>query len=144
MAPAVGVAVVQGLARWLRLWFTLSDPVDRRTYFSHGLALMILKYAIDAAAIGLVVGRFWSPLDYLAPPSVLLRHQVPWQRPEWLGWAMAAWTLPFVWIGVGMTLRRAVDAGQSAWLCLAFFADAIISRIHLRVLDHVKALSEQR
>ena len=112
MAPAVG---------WLRLWFTLRDPVDRRTYFCHGLALMILKYAIDAAAIGLVVGRFWSPLDYLAPPSVLLRQQMTWQRPEWLTLAMAAWTLPFVWIGVGMTLRRAVDAGQSAWLCLAFF-----------------------
>jgi predicted lipid-binding transport protein (Tim44 family) len=44
-----------------------------------------------------------------------------WQRPEWLTLAMAAWTLPFVWIGIGMTLRRAVDAGQSAWLCLAFF-----------------------
>jgi len=115
------VAVAHRLARWLRLWFTLRDPVDRRTYFRHGLALMILKYVIDAAAIGLVVGRFWSPLDYLSPPSVLFREQMPWQRPEWLVWAMAAWTLPFVWIGIGMTLRRAVDAGQSAWLCLAFF-----------------------
>lgn len=82
---------------------------------------MILKYVIDAAAIALVVGRLWTPLDYLAPPSVVLREQMPWQRPEWLVWAMVAWTLPFVWIGVGMTLRRAVDAGQSAWLCLAFF-----------------------
>jgi hypothetical protein len=28
----------------------------------------------------------------------------------------------FIWIGVGMTLRRAVDAGRSPWWCLAFFA----------------------
>src|SRR3989442_11978283 len=31
------------------------------------------------------------------------------------------WTLPFLWIGVAMTLRRVVDAGRSPWLALAFF-----------------------
>ena len=51
------------LSRWRRLWFTLSEPVDARTYFRHGTALMIFKYGIDASVIGLVLGRFWSPLD---------------------------------------------------------------------------------
>jgi len=40
-----------------------SEPVDARTYFRHGTALMIFKYGIDASVIGLVLGRFWSPLD---------------------------------------------------------------------------------
>ncbi|MGH7645300.1 MAG: hypothetical protein ACREMR_06910, partial [Gemmatimonadales bacterium] len=31
------------------------------------------------------------------------------------------WTLPFLWIGVSMTMRRAIDAGHWAWLCLLFF-----------------------
>src|SRR5439155_116718 len=34
-------------------------------------------------------------------------------------------TLPFLWIGVAMTLRRAVDAGRSPWLALAFFVPLV-------------------
>jgi uncharacterized membrane protein YhaH (DUF805 family) len=107
--------------RWLRPWFTLRDPVDRWTYLRHGLALMIFKYVVDAAVIGLVLGRFWTPLDYLGLPSITLRARTLGADPDWLLLGLALWTLPFVWIGVAMTLRRAVDAGQSAWLCLLFF-----------------------
>src|SRR5256886_11144517 len=32
---------------------------------------------------------------------------------------------PFLWIGVAMTLRRAVDAGRSPWLALAFFVPLV-------------------
>ena len=109
------------LNRWLRLWFTLRDPVDARTYFRHGAALMIFKYVVDATVIGSVLGRFWSPLDYLTLPSTFLRADTLGRGPGWLLGVIALWTLPFVWIGVAMTLRRAVDAGQSAWLCLLFF-----------------------
>lgn len=35
--------------------------------------------------------------------------------------ALALWTLPFLWIGVSMSLRRAVDSGHSAWLAVCFF-----------------------
>jgi hypothetical protein len=34
---------------------------------------------------------------------------------------MAVWTLPFLWIGVSMSLRRALDAGLSPWIALLFF-----------------------
>ena len=30
--------------RWLRLWFTFEQRVDRRTYLASGLALAALKY----------------------------------------------------------------------------------------------------
>jgi len=30
--------------RWLRLWFSFRDPVDRRTYRMHGAGLMLFKY----------------------------------------------------------------------------------------------------
>jgi hypothetical protein len=32
------------LARWLRLWFGFTDPVDRRTYLRHGLGMKLFKY----------------------------------------------------------------------------------------------------
>jgi len=35
--------------------------------------------------------------------------------------ALALWTLPFLWAGATLTMRRSLDAGWSAWLALAFF-----------------------
>jgi len=45
--------------------------------------------------------------------------------PDWVMIALTAWTLPFVWIGVSMTMRRAVNAGYSAWTCLVFFVPVV-------------------
>lgn len=70
---------------------------------------------------------------------------------------MAFWTLPFLWIGVGLSLRRAADAGRSPWLALLFFVPYVkfllivwlclqprapSTGIHLRVLRHIKTLAE--
>lgn len=104
----------------MRLWFGFDLPVDRRTYFWNGAGLMLFKYAVDAGLVWLAVGKFWSPLDY-SNPIWTMRQQVLGPAPDWVMIALTAWTLPFVWIGVSMTMRRAVDAGRSAWLCLVFF-----------------------
>jgi len=109
----------EGVARTLRLWFAFDDPVDARTYFRHGLALMVVKYAIDAILVWAATHRFWTPVDYLNPSLVL--RQGTTQFPPTLQIAMALWTLPFLWIGVSMSVRRAVDAGRSAWSGLMFF-----------------------
>src|SRR3989441_4883932 len=119
--PTVGAMVErEPLVRQARLWFGLLASVDRRTYLTNGLALMGFKYAVDAGAVGLATGRFWSPLDYLLP-FYLLRAEKLAGAPAWFLPAFVVWTLPFLWIGVAMTLRRAVDAGRSPWLALAFF-----------------------
>lgn len=104
----------------LGLWFTLAGPVDRRTYFVNGFGLMAFKYAVDSAAVWLATGRFWSPLDYLLPLYALRAAKLA-GAPPWFLPAFVVWALPFMWIGVAMTLRRAVDAGRSPWLSLGFF-----------------------
>lgn len=108
-----------GLRPLLRFWFTFEEPVDRRRYLLHGIGLMVGKYAVDVVVVLLVTGRFWSPFDYVNP--VWTTRQTQLGRPAWLMLVMALWTLPFLWIGVSMTMRRAVDAGHSAWLSLLFF-----------------------
>jgi uncharacterized membrane protein YhaH (DUF805 family) len=108
------------LRRWLRLWFLGRDPVDRRTYLVHGAGLMLFKYAVDATAVWVLAGRVWTPLDY-ANPVWSLRERLLRDGPAWLAPALVVWSLPFVWIGVSMTLRRAVDVGRSPWLSLLFF-----------------------
>src|SRR2546428_7201484 len=116
--------VLAGSPRYVRYWFTLVDAVDRRAYLATGLGLMAFTCPADAGAVALAPGRFWSPPDYLLP-FYLLRAENPAGAPAWFLPAFVLWTLPFLWIGVAMTLRRAVDAGRSPWLALAFFVPLV-------------------
>jgi len=103
----------------LRLWFGLTRRVDRRTYLLHGAALTALKLGVDVLAVFFVTGQLWTPLDYVSPMFSVRGHLYP--KPEWLLGAMAVWALPFLWIGISMSLRRALDAGISPWIALLFF-----------------------
>ena len=107
-----------------RLWFGLTDRVDRSTYLVHGAALMALKLGADVLAVFAVTGQIWTPIDYLTPVlSVQGGYLHP--RPGWLLAAMAVWALPFLWIGISMSLRRALDAGLSPWIALLFFVPLV-------------------
>src|SRR2546422_11484966 len=46
-------------------------------------------------------------------------------RPAGVMLGLALWTLPFLWIGFGMSVRRAADAGRSAWWALLFFVPVL-------------------
>jgi uncharacterized membrane protein YhaH (DUF805 family) len=117
--PSSSAAQPGPFARVLRLWFGFQDPVGRRAYLLTGVALMALKYALEAALVFATTGKIWSPIAYLSP-ILTLRIEGFRDAPEWLFVALAVMTLPFMWIGVTMSVRRAVDAGQSAWTGLFF------------------------
>ena len=112
------------VGRALRLWFSFRDPIDRRTYLLHGAGLMLCKYAVDATLVWAFVDRWWTPLGYLNPVWTL-REQLLRDAPAWLVPVLVGWTLPFLWIGVSMTFRRAVDAGKSPWVSLLFFVPVV-------------------
>src|SRR5437660_2676963 len=81
---------------------------------------MFVKYAVDAAVVGAYTGRLWTPLQYVNSVT-LLREQALSKVPSAAMLGLALWTLPFLWIGFGMSVRRAADAGRSAWWALLFF-----------------------
>jgi hypothetical protein len=112
------------LARWIRLWFGFSEPVDRGTYLRVGLGLTAIKYALDAVLVARFAGIVWTPLNYLSPLWTT-RQALLSDGPSWLLPLMAVIALPFLWIGVSMTMRRAVDAGLSPGLALLFFLPGI-------------------
>jgi hypothetical protein len=112
------------LARWLRLWFGFRDPVDRGTYIRHGFGLTAFKYGLDALLIWRFADRVWTPLDYLSPLWSTRQHLLQ-SGPSWLLPVLVAIALPFLWIGVSMTMRRAVDAGASPGLALFFFVPGL-------------------
>jgi len=115
--------------RLLRIWFSISGRVDRSTYAASGLALAFLKYVGEAALIFGAMRRVWTPLAYLDPRFSGRFAQLE-GTDSWLLFVLFAWTLPFLWIAVTMTARRAADAGLSpalsmlvlvpivSWLCM--------------------------
>jgi uncharacterized membrane protein YhaH (DUF805 family) len=103
-----------------RLWLTFEARVDRRAYALSGIGLAALKYLGDAAIVWTAAGRAWTPGDYARPAAAVFSERFAAASP-WLLLALAAWTLPFLWIAVSMSMRRALDAGRSAWLALLVF-----------------------
>ena len=112
------------MRRLLRFWFTFEEPVTARAYLRHGLALVAFKYAVDATVIYLAAGVLWTPLDYLYAGAALERSKLA-VAPDWLSQALAVWTVPFLWIGLTMSIRRTLDAGYSAWSALLFFVPLV-------------------
>jgi uncharacterized membrane protein YhaH (DUF805 family) len=105
----------------LRLWFGFSERVTRRRYLLSGLVLGAVKIAVDSA---LMIA--WLGADHMAgrlPFVVPLREFLGATPAQGLqGWQLilVAWAIPFLWIGVSMTMRRAVDAGGTPWLGILF------------------------
>ena len=98
--------------RILQLLFGLKSPVDRKTYLIAGFSLAALKYAIDAVLVYLTTGKVWSLLAYLSPVLMLRAEALGnGPAPEMLLWGMAAYALPFAWVGLSMSVRRAADSG---------------------------------
>jgi hypothetical protein len=94
--------------------------VDRRAYLLSGLGLGVLKYVVDATLVRAFTGQGWTLIDYLSP-SLLLPAGKALVQPVPLVWLMLGWTIPFLWIGASMSIRRALDADLSPGLAFLFF-----------------------
>ena len=100
-----------GTIRLLRFLFGLTAPVGRAPYALTGVGLMGLKYTAEAALIRAVTGRAFLPWQFLSPLMTTRTELL--RDATWLLWPLVVWTLPFMWIGVALTLRRTADAGTS-------------------------------
>jgi len=108
-----------------RLWFGLREPVNQATYAASGFGLMALKYTVEAAIVFMTTFKSYLPWDFINPLISVRQKYFTAPAPEWLAWAFILWSLPFLWIAVSMSVRRAVDAGKNAWLGLWVFVPII-------------------
>lgn len=105
--------------------FTLVGNVSRRHYLIVGVSLMTLKFSVEAALGYVLTGALPSPLVYVAP-SFRLRNTLLGNYDGFAGiLALSLWSLPFAWVGVTMSVRRARDAGLPSWLGLGFFVPVL-------------------
>jgi hypothetical protein len=105
--------------RFSDLW-RFDGTVRRGPFAVLGVALSILKYGIDFALVNLLCGRTWTPLSYWMAGdtfgSLLYNDALAGAR-----WALLGTSIPFVWAGVALTLRRIRSAGVPPWLVVVFF-----------------------
>ncbi len=106
------------IGRILDVWAS-SRPIARSVYVTHGAALAAVKYVGDVVLVYLASQALWTPADYVQAMPSLLPSQSHSATP-WLAPALALWMLPFVVIGVTLTVRRLIDAGRSPWLSILF------------------------
>lgn len=80
----------------------------------------MVKYVGDVVLVWAATETLRTPSQYVASVYSLLTQPFS-GAPPWLLPALGVWTLPFLWLGVTLTLRRALDAGISGWWSFAFF-----------------------
>ncbi len=107
---------------WLGLVLGTALPVRPVAYAASGFGLTMLKYAVETAVVWLYTKSFLTPWQFLDPRGSTWEQLLLPARglpgAAWLPLALFLWTLPFLWIAVTMSVRRAADAGYSPWLGL--------------------------
>ncbi|MDB5097649.1 MAG: hypothetical protein JWM80_2070 [Cyanobacteria bacterium RYN_339] len=97
--------------------------LDRRSYAIWGCLLFAIKYNIDRA-VAAAYGHPWSPFSYLMESSKgPILAVTPAQLPFY--GTLVAVALPFIFVGIAMTLRRLRDAGLPQGLVAVFFLPLI-------------------
>lgn len=99
--------------------FSLHGPVSRRSYLSWGLGLMGLKYLLDSSVVKVATGR-WLSLEEFVTPLMSGRDALTGAGGGSLPLLLGALALPFLWVGMVLSLRRSEDAGLSAGVAFLF------------------------
>jgi uncharacterized membrane protein YhaH (DUF805 family) len=93
--------------------------IGRGPYLATGLILFVVKHNLDRI-LAAMAGYPWSPVSYwvfMAPNGVMSLN--PADAMFYVVLLMFA--IPFMWIGVVLTLRRLRDAELPLWLVMLFF-----------------------
>src|SRR5437867_1814022 len=101
----------------LSLLWTWHRTIDRVPYLLTGVLLFLVKFAIDWTIATQLFGQPWSPFNYLVFDLA--------DSDRWFAITMLLVSLPFIWIGVVLTLHRLRAAGLPLRLIVLFFVPVV-------------------
>ena len=107
--------------RMANLW-RWDGTVERGTYALVGLVGLAIKYNLDRLVARVVFDRPWTPANYLVPGHIF-NLASPADVNFCLG--LLAVALPFIWIGVVLTVQRLRSAELPRWLVILFFVPLV-------------------
>lgn len=91
-----------------------SRPMESGPYLAWGFGLAFIKYLSEAALIFAVNGEIFTPWAFVLP-FVSLKSAVFTASPAWLPALILAWSLPFLFVGLVLTVQRCIDVNVSPW-----------------------------
>ena len=98
---------------------------SRAAFITLGVAAFGLKFLIDWLVVTRVFDRPWSLWNYWRPFGAINGvHSLSLNNRIFAG-TMLFLALPFIWLGLAMTVKRLRDAGQPTWLAALFFAPIV-------------------
>src|SRR5258708_25725416 len=96
--------------------------VDRGTYAAVGISAFALKFLLDWLVVTRLFQRQWSLLNYWRPFGAISSvHRLEFADRVFAG-VMLLMAVPFIWLGLAMTVKRLRDAGEPTWVSALFFA----------------------
>ena len=98
--------------------------VRRGVYALVGCVGLAIKHNLDRF-IALSFGERWSVWSYWAPIERLSGLQALSANDKKFLFTLFVTAVPFIWIGLTLTVKRLRDAGQPTWLATLFFAPVI-------------------
>ncbi len=114
----------------LRKPWSLEGKLSRSAYFFAGATLLTIKYAADSAIANAAFERSWSFSYYwVGVQGRLFTHATSSDRVFLTTMILIA--LPFIWLGVALTVRRLRTAGLPLWLVAFFFAPILNAFVFL-------------
>lgn len=98
-----------------------SGTITRGPYALVGVLGFALKHNLDRIVATAAFHRSWSVFNYWVPVRDVVRiTQLPRSEAVFLA-TMVTISLPFVWIGIALTMKRLRSAGLPAQLVVLFF-----------------------
>ncbi len=109
---------ISDLWRW-------NGTIDRGRYALIGIAGFALKHNLDRFVATLVFHRRWELFNYWIPPTRAVRITSLSSGDQTFLASLLLISIPFIWVGVVLTLRRLRDAGLPLALVVVFFLPVV-------------------
>ena len=110
--------------RFVDLW-RWQGTIDRKRYAFIGCIAFVLKFLLDKFVAFAVFGRQWFLWSYLQPLGPDIRVNTIHADDRAFAGTLLVLALPFIWLGVTLTVQRLRDAGKPLWLVVLFFVPVI-------------------
>ena len=114
---------------------------NAKTYFLVGAIGFSAKLLIDFLVVTTVFHRTWSPLFYWRPFGIVQTLNFKAGAEAGFGLTMLLISLPFLWLGLAMTVKRLRDAGHPVWLVCLFFVP-LVNLVYFAVLCFLPSVED--
>lgn len=99
--------------------FRTAGEIPRSTFFIWAWLLFAIKFNLDRLVVRLALDREWSVFSYFGEPFPGFSEISPTRTPKELLLLLAV-SIPFLWVGIVLSVKRLRSAKLPLWLAVLF------------------------